>query len=496
MSSHADALRGCVGAASPAPLEQGSSSPPSPASPRPFLLERGAIYLSLRYGLGALVSLGNMLVLTWLIGPRDYGLFVTAIGLTSVPANLVRCGFDTYLVRCETPLRRASYNTAWTAILCFSVLAMLIGALAVPLLALWYRSRAFAPAYLATLLTIPLAGLAGPVTARLERALKFQAVAQIELAGQTLALVTGLSLALAGKGIWAPVTGQILWQSFGLLATLRASKFRPRLSLDRSELRRMMRFGAGYTAAQRSWQLRALVNPLIVGRFVGAEGVAFVGLAIRIAEGLGFLRVASARIAIASLARLQRTPAMLRASLHSALRSQVLVLGPLLASFALAGPWLIQHVIGARWMPSLRVYPLLAFAILVNSIYNLQAAALFVLGRQWTVLRAYAVHIAVLAIAAFLLVPRIGVAGYGFAEILACSAYPLLQVPLSRLVGDLPRSLWLFVLAFGIPLCSPWVNSAWSFFLWVPAGIVLSIQVATSYRSRSLRGIPDALVRG
>jgi hypothetical protein len=68
----------------------------------------------------------------------------------------------------------------------------------------------------------------------------------------------------------------------------------------------MLAFGVGYTASQRTWQLRALVNPLIVGRFVGAEGVAFVGLAIRIAEGLGFLRTAASRLAVASLARLRR----------------------------------------------------------------------------------------------------------------------------------------------------------------------------------------------
>jgi O-antigen/teichoic acid export membrane protein len=42
---------------------------------------RGGVYLGLRYGFGILISMGNMLVLTWWIGPHAYGLFVTALGL-------------------------------------------------------------------------------------------------------------------------------------------------------------------------------------------------------------------------------------------------------------------------------------------------------------------------------------------------------------------------------------------------------------------------------
>ena len=63
---------------------------------------RGGAYLALRYGLGVLVSLGNMLVMTRWIGPHPYGLFVTAIGIVAFLSNLARAGIDTYLVRLES----------------------------------------------------------------------------------------------------------------------------------------------------------------------------------------------------------------------------------------------------------------------------------------------------------------------------------------------------------------------------------------------------------
>ena len=42
----------------------------------------------MRYGLGIIVSLANMFVLTRWIGPHAYGLFVTALGLTAFLAAL------------------------------------------------------------------------------------------------------------------------------------------------------------------------------------------------------------------------------------------------------------------------------------------------------------------------------------------------------------------------------------------------------------------------
>src|SRR5207253_3053987 len=96
-----------------------------------------------------------------------------------------------------------------------------------------------------------------------------------------------------------------------------------------------------------------LVNPLLVGRFAGADGVAFVALAVRIAEALGTLRLAAGRMAIAALARLQDRRNQFRIAVERASLLQLMTQGPLLFAFSLAGPLVVRHVIGVRWMPIL-----------------------------------------------------------------------------------------------------------------------------------------------
>nr|MBA3914046.1 oligosaccharide flippase family protein [Terriglobales bacterium] len=257
-------------------------------------------------------------------------------------------------------------------------------------------------------------------------------LAQLELSGQLAGLVLSFLLAWKAKGVWAPVAGQLAWQAFVLVAALRAARMRLRFRIDVSETRAMLRYGVAMTTSMRVWQLRTLVNPVIVGRFAGTEAVAFVGLAIRIADSLGALRTVGSRLAIAGLARLQSRPSEFRRALVQEVRLQVLIVGPLLCGFTLLGQWVLHHVIGIRWAPSLVLFPFVAVGVLINSIYNLQASALFVVGRHWVVMKSFSTHVLLLAAFSAMLVPRLGIAGYGWAEIIACAGYFWIEFAVSR----------------------------------------------------------------
>ncbi len=417
--------------------------------PSPFSGEtsRGAIYLAARYGLGVIVGVGNMLVMTWWIGPHAYGFFVTAIGIVAFLATLARGGIDTYLVRDDGPCARV-YGTAATLILAASIGLGLAAAAVTPLLSSWYGNREFVSPYLALLVVIPVSALTGVPMAKLERGLEFRRIAGIELAGQALGLAVAASLAWLRAGVWAPVMGQIAWQVFTLIAAGICAAVPFRLNFDLQLAKPMLSYGLGLTASLRAWQLRTLVNPLIVGRLAGAEGVAYVALAIRIAESLGSLRLAAGRMAIAALARLQGRREEFRQMLERALYLQVVTLGPLLCMFVLLGPYVVRHIIGARWMPSILIYPFAAAGVLVNSVYNLQASALFVVGKQWLVMQSYAVHVALLAATTFVLLPRLGLIGYGWAELVACGAYCLIHSGVASTVPISYRKLRLWVAGF------------------------------------------------
>lgn len=266
---------------------------------------RGGVYLAARYALSLLLSLGNMLVMTWWIGPHAYGTFVTAVSFTTLFASIARFGVDTYLVRCERAPEQRGYNVAFTLVALLALFMVALGICLVPVLRLWFGRDDFAWPYLILLVSVPLTALTGVSTACLERSMNFRKLAAIELIGQVLAFISALCLAARGFGVWAPVCGMFLWQVFAMMATCRAARLHPRPALDQTCSREMLRFGFGVSLSLRAWQLRSLINPVIVGRFAGLESVAYVAFALRMADGLGFLRVVASRLGIATLARLQ-----------------------------------------------------------------------------------------------------------------------------------------------------------------------------------------------
>ncbi len=220
------------------------TSAPLASSARASLFGRDGFYLAGRYGVGILVGLGNMLVLTWWIGPHAYGVFLTAMGLAALLASLSRVGVDTYLVRRETPPHENEYACAAAVIATASAFLIGCGIAVLPLLVRWFHNREFVGPFLALLLTIPVAGMAGIPTAKLERELRFRSLASLELLGQVSGLVISFALAWGGKGVWAPVTGQLTWQMFVLIVALQRSRVSLRLRMDLTEISCMLRYGS------------------------------------------------------------------------------------------------------------------------------------------------------------------------------------------------------------------------------------------------------------
>jgi O-antigen/teichoic acid export membrane protein len=450
-------------------MRGGIPRPPSVAS----LSQRGVAYIAARYGCSALVNAANVLVLTWWIGPRAYGAFVTGVGVTTFLASITRAGLDTHLVRAEEAPSREDYDTAFTLILSISIALCALGVLALPLLTRWLPDRSFAVPYLVLLLTVPLIGLAGPPLAKLERALRFQEVAKIEFGGQLTAFFVAATLAWRGIGVWAPVTGHLVWQMFVLLAAKRISSYSPRLTVDWTRARRMIGFGLGFSASVRVWQLRNLVNPLIVGRFLGTEAVAFVALAVRAVEALSFVRTAVGRVAIAALARLRENPERCQRMMQKGARLQLFALGPILVLLCLLGPPLLPGLLGGRWSSALLVLPFVAAGALINSVFVLEASALFVEGKQWVVTRSYLWHVIILVTGTAILVPSLGIVGYGWAELVACIPYVILHRGLQPGLRISLGATMPWLAAFVAMLLGSLLTSPMRWLLWLPIAFLL-----------------------
>jgi PST family polysaccharide transporter len=408
-----------------------------------------------------LIGFVGVLLLTRTIGPEAYGLYAACLGVYTYLFNLGQWGIGVYLIRREGEVTPEDYHQAFSLLILLGIGVGILGFLGLPLLASWTRLEGFVSMAATIFAGLPLNLLSLPPLAQLERALNYRKVALVELMGQIAYYLVALPLAFGGLGVWAAAAGwwcQLLL-TIGLL--YKVSGYRPRWRWDPIRLKTMANYGLGFSASIWVWQLRSLVNPLIVGHYAGAEAVGFIALAIRLVEYLGFVKGAAWRLSIAALAKLQDERTRLTKALTEGMCLQILALGPFFLGFILIGPWLLPTLFGERWIPVMQIFPFIALSYLVNALFSLHSSVLYVVRRNWAVAFFHLIHIILFAGGALLLVPRLRIIGYGWGEVMALLSYPIIHFQVIKYVGKpdyLLAGVW--TLAFATSFFWQWAGIA------------------------------------
>lgn len=398
----------------------------------------GGSFLLFRQGLSIIISFFGVILLTRLIGPSNYGLYNAAMGIYLFIYHLAQFGINVYLIRKEGEIEDEEYNTAFTFLIVVSFLAVIFSEALIPFLGKWTRLDGFNKVAMVIFLCYPvsLANLI-PIS-KLERELDYKRVALIELFAQIIYYLVGLPLAFFGAGVWAPVAGWWAQQLFVVSLSSFLTKYMPRFQFKRNLLKNMFIYGLSYSISLWVWQFRNLVNPLIVGRFVGASGVGYVALAIRIVEMLTFVKGVVWRISIAVMGKLQKERERILEVINEGMRIQLLAIFSLVLPFSIISKWIIHLFFGDKWMPVLQIFPFIAMSYIVNSVFSLHSSALYTIGKNKEVALFHLIHIILFSGGAFILIPETGLLGYGFGEFIAFLSYGAIHYLLVKNFG-MPR---------------------------------------------------------
>jgi O-antigen/teichoic acid export membrane protein len=407
----------------------------------------GGFYLALRQGIGMAISLGGVLLLTRLIGPEQYGLYAGTFGVFWYLQTIFQMGVEVYLIRHEGEESAATYHQAFTLLLLLSVVGIVVTWLGMPLLQQWTGMPGFTAVARVMFLGLPIVLLSQVPTAMLERRLNYQHIAYIELANQVLYYLIAVGLAFKGYGVWAAVIAWWVQQLQSFCLFFWVTRYRPQLCWNTPAMVAMLRYGVGFSASTWIWTARMLVNPLIVGRFAGAEAVGYVALAIRLVEVLGFVKTATWRIALSALAKFQGDRGRLTRAIDEGMGLQMLALGPLLVAFAWVAPWLLPQLFGPKWTPVVAVFPFIAFGNLTNSLFSMHCSALYVLKHNWAVAGFHLLNLILFVGGSVLFLPKLGPVGYGWGEVCTIGSYILVHYFVAKSVGTpnykLPLVWWL-----------------------------------------------------
>lgn len=433
------------------PNKNGEGSPKEDIKGRVL---RGGSFLALRQGLGILISFVGTALLLRALGPKEYGLYATALGLYTYLLSVGQLGIGAYLVRQEGEEDIEVFQQGLNLMLISGAGTAFLGIVALPLLiSRWLPLDGLTPVALALFMGLPLSLLSIPLAAYMERLLEYAGLARVELGGQLAYYLVALPLAYGGLGVWAPVLGWWSQALFTFWSLRRLSHIPFRWRWDWNRVKDILAYGFSFSSSMWVWQLRGLVNPLIVGRYLGAEAVGYVSLTIRLVETLSFMKAVTWRLSIPAFAKIQGDRTKLGWAITEASEMQVLVVGLPLLGFSLLSPWVIPGLFGSAWAHAIALFPFVSVGYLVNAVFNMHSSALYVLRKNWDVTVFHMVHVFIFASGAWILVKPLGTIAYGWAEILALVSYILIYRSAAKGIGPLNHT-WAVVwsLAFGLAL--------------------------------------------
>lgn len=323
----------------------------------------------------SVVSILVTLILARLLTPTDFGLMGAALVVVSFARIATQLGVAPAIVqRPELSPRHVGAGAA-VSVVAGLVLGVVVAA-AAPSLAGFFRMPDLEPLVRVLAWAFPLAGVAVPGMALLQREMKFRVLARIQVVSFVLGYgAVGVAAAWAGAGVWALVAahlGQVTLRS-ALVAQARPEALAWTLALR--EAGQLLRFGLGLSLARFANTFAQQADNLVVGRLLGAEELGAYGRSYQMMMvPTNLIGTVLDKVLFPALASVQDDAARMGRAHLRTVGAVVMITAPLAALLVVVSADLIPVLLGPGWEAAVAPFAVLIAFLPIRSAYKVNDA--------------------------------------------------------------------------------------------------------------------------
>jgi O-antigen/teichoic acid export membrane protein/2-polyprenyl-3-methyl-5-hydroxy-6-metoxy-1,4-benzoquinol methylase len=298
-------------------------------------------------------------ILAGILGPKEFGVAAIAITYILFLQIFLDQGVAAALIQ-RKELEHEHLDAVFWMDLALSFLLITISLI----FAKWWAVRNHAPevAHLIPVLTLTIAieALSVVQTALLKRNLDFKSLAIRTNIAALIGGLGGVTMAIAGAGVWSLVGQQILKDLIAVLLLWNRSSWRPRMGFSWKHLKELLAFSIPNFYAHLGVFADTHAASILLGLLFGPLAVGLYRIAERFVNGVIAMAVSSIQaVSFPEFSRLQDKPEELRNSVLTCIRLSSAATLPALAGLAAAGEPLMA-TLGPNWMAATGVLKILA----------------------------------------------------------------------------------------------------------------------------------------
>jgi len=298
--------------------------------------------------------IGNI-ILARILAPEIFGIYAIVNFVVTFFSTFGDVGIGAALIQKKGELSKEELSTTFwlQQMLVWSVVAIAIAAAplalkvypTLPPVGVWLI-RAMALSFLlSSLKTIP--------AILMERSIDFKRIAWVDITENLAFQAVAISCAIMGLGAWSFVLAAIARALLGAVIIFALSPWRPSFHYRFESVKGLVTFGLPYQGNQVLCFLKDAVTPLFVGAYAGAAAVGYVNWARNLAFAPLLLSETFGRVAFPAFSRIQDDRELLARTIERSVRMMTIVMFPVTAIMAAAGPEITHLIFTNKWLPGI-----------------------------------------------------------------------------------------------------------------------------------------------
>jgi len=305
----------------------------------------------------------NITVTIWLahlLVPEDFGLVAMVMVVVNFFAFFKDAGFSAATVQQKVLTHEQAGMLFWLSTLIGFSLGLLLY-FSAPVVALFFHESRLIDIMQVMTLIFFVGGLGLQHEALMQRKMRFQTLALIEVTSLLLASTTAVYLAQSGYAYWAMVWMQVIAIVVRVVLLWLLSGWCPSLPILRVGVRRMVVFGGQLTIANVIHYLSRHSDQILLGWWSGAHALGIYATTMQLVVGpLGQVLSPLSRVAVVTLSRLQSEGVKFRDTYLLLVKMIAYLTMPLMTVLAVLAAPVVHLFLGSKWVETIPIVTILA----------------------------------------------------------------------------------------------------------------------------------------
>lgn len=339
--------------------------------------KHGLLWAGGEAGVRALLQLAVLAVLARLLTPEHYGIVGAGLIVVGIATIFAQLGVGPAIVQREK-LESSHLNAAFVVSLLLGLITAAIIYFGAPVLAALFRIPALSETLHALAVIFPIAGLGVVHEASLQRKLRFDVIARIEVGSYFLGYAClGTALAATGWGAWSLVWAQVAQSSVKTTLLFVAVPWRPRLQFEREAFQDLWEFSGGVTVARIANYIAISADGMVVGRQFGAQTLGIYNRAYTLmVVPATLIGQVLDKVLFPAMAKVQNDDAKLRHVYRHGVGMLASLMLPVSVATYLLAPEIVLAALGPKWTGAVMPLQLFSAALLCRTSVKLSTSLL------------------------------------------------------------------------------------------------------------------------